>query len=110
FQLMTSNYSAAFGAEAGAQVNLVTKSGSNHFRGSVYEFLRNNKFDANDFFSQTKGAPAFKRNQSAALSAAPSLSRNPITARTRHFLRRDRILPGSKKHPAAGQLPYSLGT
>jgi len=63
FQTTTSNYSAAFGAEAGAQVNLVTKSGSNELHGVVFEFVRNNKFDANDFFSQTKGAPPFKRNQ-----------------------------------------------
>ena len=63
FQVTTSNYSAAFGAEAGAQVNLVTKSGTNQVHGNLYEFLRNNKFDANNFFSQTKGAPAFKRNQ-----------------------------------------------
>ena len=63
FQVTTSNYSAAFGAEAGAQVNLVTKSGTNQLHGSVYEFLRNNKLDANNFFSQTKGAPPFKRNQ-----------------------------------------------
>jgi len=63
FQTTTSNYSAAFGAEAGAQVNLVTRSGSNAFHGGVYEFVRNNKFDANNFFSQTAGAPPFKRNQ-----------------------------------------------
>ena len=63
FQVTTSNYSAAFGAEAGAQVNLVTKSGTNQFHGNVYEFLRNNKLDANNFFSLTKGAPPFKRNQ-----------------------------------------------
>ena len=60
FQVTTSNYSAAFGAEAGAQVNLVTKSGTNQLRGSVYEFLRNNKFDANNFFSQTKGRAALQ--------------------------------------------------
>jgi len=63
FQTTTINYSAAFGAEAGAQVNLVTRSGSNAFHGGVYEFVRNNKFDANNFFSQTAGAPPFKRNQ-----------------------------------------------
>jgi len=63
FQTTTSNYSAAFGAEAGAQVNLVTRSGANKYNGSLYEFLRNNEFDARPFFSQTIGAPPFKRNQ-----------------------------------------------
>src|SRR5262249_48040127 len=63
FQTTTSNYSAAFGSEAGAQVNLVTKSGTNNFHGGLYEFVRNNKFDARNFFSQTIGAPPFKRNQ-----------------------------------------------
>ena len=43
FNLASSNYSAAFGSEAGAQVNLITKSGTNQLHGSLFEFLRNNK-------------------------------------------------------------------
>src|SRR5438445_12737333 len=50
FQLLTLNNSAEFGNSAGAITNLVTKSGKNFFHGSLWEFLRNNAFDANPFF------------------------------------------------------------
>src|SRR5882724_3512021 len=51
FQLLTLNNSAEFGNSAGAITNLVTKSGTNRFHGSVWEFLRNDIFDANPFFA-----------------------------------------------------------
>ena len=63
FETTTSNYAAAFGAEAGAQVNLVTRSGTNELHGSVYEFLRNNALDARNFFEGESEAPHFRRNQ-----------------------------------------------
>ena len=73
FEVATSNYSAAFGSEAGAQVNLVTKSGTNSLHGGVYEFLRNNHLDARNFFSLTQGAPPFKRNQFGGTLGGPIL-------------------------------------
>jgi hypothetical protein len=51
FQLLTLNNSAEFGNSAGPITNLVTKSGTNFFHGSLWEFLRNNVFDANPFSS-----------------------------------------------------------
>jgi hypothetical protein len=62
FQTETGNYSAAFGSEAGAQVNLVTKSGTNGLHGTAWEYLRNNVFDARNFFQQG-ATPPFRRNQ-----------------------------------------------
>ncbi|MFM2125277.1 MAG: hypothetical protein RL328_1728, partial [Acidobacteriota bacterium] len=60
FQTLTANYSAEYGGN-GAVINYATKSGTNKFHGSVYEFLRNNKLDARNFFELGKAAP-FRRN------------------------------------------------
>src|SRR5215472_11879963 len=61
FRLMTSSFNAEYGRFAGAIVNVVTKSGTNQFHGSVYEFLRNDAMDARGYFDPTR--PALKRNQ-----------------------------------------------
>jgi outer membrane receptor protein involved in Fe transport len=50
FKVQTSQYDAAYGQNPGANVNVVTKSGTNQFHGSAWEFNRNNVFNANDFF------------------------------------------------------------
>ncbi|MFN7936637.1 MAG: carboxypeptidase regulatory-like domain-containing protein [Bryobacteraceae bacterium] len=64
-RMLTSNYSAEYGAAAGAVTIVQSKSGSNQYRGSLYEFLRNDKLDANTFFNNRLGArkPAFRRNE-----------------------------------------------
>src|SRR5207248_862792 len=73
FSVQTSNYSAEYGQNAGAVVNVITKSGTYNFFGDVFEFLRNAVFNAKNFFAvptQTNGQPAkdngrdqLKRNQ-----------------------------------------------
>ena len=65
YKVQTSSYSAEFGDAAGAVVNLVTKSGTNEFHGGVYEYVRNEKLDANSFFNNASGIkrPPFHRNQ-----------------------------------------------
>jgi len=69
FQTLTNTYSAEFGGN-GAAVNSVSKSGTNSFHGSVYEFLRNNKLDARNFFELQSAAP-FRRNQFGASVGGP---------------------------------------
>ena len=49
---LQSNFSAEYGRNSGSVVNIVTRSGSNHLRGSVFEFLRNDLFDARNYFNR----------------------------------------------------------
>jgi hypothetical protein len=65
FRVQTANFDAAYGRGTGANVDLVSKSGTNRFHGSAWEFLRNNIFNANDFFSKLHGQPRpdLKQNQ-----------------------------------------------
>ncbi|MGH9652041.1 MAG: carboxypeptidase regulatory-like domain-containing protein [Bryobacteraceae bacterium] len=57
FRVTTSNYSAAYPTAAGGIINVALKSGTNQFHGSAYEFLRNDAFDANNFFTNRAGKP-----------------------------------------------------
>lgn len=71
FKVQTSQYDAAYGQNPGANVNVVTKSGTNQFHGAAWEFNRNNFFNANDFFYKQSEAsellpnkpPEVKQNQ-----------------------------------------------
>src|SRR5947209_16783764 len=58
------SFSAEFGGSAGSVVNIITRSGTNSFHGSAFEFLRNEKLDARQFFNKPPAAkPAFRLNQ-----------------------------------------------
>ena len=60
--VLTDTYSAEYGKRAGAQVSIVTQSGSNALHGSIFEFLRNSALDARNFFD-VGSIPPFRRNQ-----------------------------------------------
>ena len=64
FRIITNNFDAEYGNYAGGQVNVVTKSGTNGFHGSGFEFLRNTSLDAKNYFSSpTDKTPVFRQNQ-----------------------------------------------
>lgn len=64
FQMAVNNYSAEFGQYSGGQVNITTRSGSDKFHGSAFEFARNQAFDAKNFFDlPTQAKPPLSRNQ-----------------------------------------------
>jgi Carboxypeptidase regulatory-like domain/TonB-dependent Receptor Plug Domain len=55
FRVQTSNYSAVYGRNASGNVEVITKSGSKSFHGDAYEFVKNDAFNANDFFDNAAG-------------------------------------------------------
>ena len=73
FKLQTSTYSAEFGRSLGGVVNLQIKSGTNDFHGSAFEFLRNDQFDANNWFNNraNRAKPDFKQHQFGATLGGP---------------------------------------
>jgi hypothetical protein len=73
FRVQTNTYSAEFGRSGGAVVNLSIKSGTNALHGSVYEFFRNDRLDANDFFLNRAGRsrPQLRYNQFGAAVGGP---------------------------------------
>ncbi len=71
FTVNTSNYSAEFGASAGAVVNAITKSGTNQIHGSAYDFLRNDNLDAANFFAPAGSKPLLVQNQYGGSLGAP---------------------------------------
>ncbi|MGH9632626.1 MAG: carboxypeptidase regulatory-like domain-containing protein, partial [Bryobacteraceae bacterium] len=65
FKVVTNNTSAEYGYRTGAKVLVTTKSGTNDFHGSLYEFLRNDKLDGTNFFANRAGSvkPPYRQNQ-----------------------------------------------
>jgi hypothetical protein len=87
FRVQTNNYSAEFGRSSGAVVNIGIKSGSNQLHGSLYEFLRNDKLDANDFFLNRAGQerPKLTFNQYGFAVGGPVLLPHVYDGRDKTF-------------------------
>ncbi len=114
FQTTTSNYSADFGTEAAAQINLVTKSGTNQIHLTAFEFLRNDKLDARDFF-QVGGVPPFKRNQFGGNIGGPVVLPKLYNGKDKMFFffnyegyRQVKTVPETGYYPTAAQLAGNL--
>jgi hypothetical protein len=79
FRIVTANADATFGRSSGAQINVVTKSGTNELHGSLYEYWRNDALDARDFFNRgpfldSRGrakVPPFNQNQFGGSAGGP---------------------------------------
>jgi hypothetical protein len=101
FSVLTSNYSAEYGFTSGGVINAITKSGTNSLHGSAYEFVRNDAFDAANFFENANGEAkgAFRRNQFGASAGWKVL-------KDRFFLFGD--YEGLRQSKAVPQLAQSL--
>jgi len=97
FKIQTQSFSAVFGKNGGSTINLVTKSGSNDIHGTAFEFLRNDKLDARNFFDNER--PPFKRNQFGGYMGGPIKKNKTFWFAGYEALRRRKGLT------SAGQVP-----
>jgi hypothetical protein len=63
FKIINSTFSAEFGRSSGSVINVSTRSGTNQFHGEAFDYLRNNYFDARNFFNRAIAGPAGRQNQ-----------------------------------------------
>ncbi len=105
FKIQTNAYSAEFGRSSGAVVNATIKSGTNAIRGSVYEFLRNDVLDANNFFSNALGAPkpVRQRNQFGAAVGGPLIKNRTFWFGDYEGLRDREGVPRVRQVPTADE-------
>ncbi|MDQ3818804.1 MAG: TonB-dependent receptor, partial [Acidobacteriota bacterium] len=75
FRILTSAYAPEFGRTPGAQVSIITRSGGNEFRGSVFDYFRNDALDASDWFANSRGLkrPAIRQNDFGGVLGGPIL-------------------------------------
>lgn len=73
FKVQTGNYDATYGRGTGANVDVISKTGTNHLHGDAWEFLRNDLLNANDFFSKldNQPRPELKQNQFGFATGGP---------------------------------------
>jgi len=73
FRVQTTMYDATSGRDAGAAVDVITKSGTSAFHGSIFEFFRNEDLDANDWFAKAQGQPrpVLRQNQFGGTISGP---------------------------------------
>jgi hypothetical protein len=73
FRILTSTYAPEFGRTPGAQVSIITRSGTNEFRGTLFDYFRNDALDASDWFSNSRGLrrPSLRQNDFGGVLGGP---------------------------------------
>jgi hypothetical protein len=100
FSVLTTNYSAEYGKTSGGVVNAITRSGTNAFHGSAYEFVRNSALDAANFFEQGQRTP-FQRNQFGGAIGGPIIKNKTFFFADYEGIRQEKGIPNSNTVPSA---------
>jgi hypothetical protein len=87
FAIQTSPFAPEFGRQPGAQISIVTRSGTNELHGNLFNYLRNDKFDANNYFGNLNGLPkpALRQNDFGGVVGGPVYLGNLYDGRDRTF-------------------------
>jgi hypothetical protein len=106
FSVLTTNYSTEYGRASGGIINATTKSGTNQFHGSVYEFLRNSYLDTPNYWDAQDAngnriKPQFRRNQFGASAGGPIIKDKTFVFGDYEGLRQAKGLTYSSKIPSA---------
>jgi hypothetical protein len=113
FSVLTSSFSAEYGKTAGGVINAITKSGTNSFHGSAYDFLRNSKLDARNFFDGPT-IPEFRQNQFGASAGGRLIKDRTFIFGDYEGVRSAKGLTAQDTVPSAnafaGLLNYPVGT
>lgn len=115
FRILTSNYPAEYGRNAGGVISVLTRSGTNTLHGTVFDFLRNDALDANSYFNKSDGLPrdVLKRNQFGGTLGGPLTVPGLVNGKDRFFFfvgyQGQRQVQDLTIHDAATFTPAELG-
>ncbi len=109
FSVLTSNYSAEYGKTSGGVVNAITRSGTNDLHGSAYEFLRNSRLDAKNYFD-VGTIPPFKRNQFGGAIGGPIIKNRTFFFADYEGIRQSKGLTAFDTVPSAAARAGNLST
>src|SRR5467141_2019008 len=107
FKIVAGTFQAEYGLAMGSQMVAVSKGGTNQFHGDVFEYLRNDKFDANDFFQNQNGVPIapLRKNQFGAAFGGPIKKDKTFFYAVYEGIRQTKGVPINNIVPSAGCHP-----
>src|SRR6202163_3500749 len=107
FQIVAGTFQAEYGLAMGSQMVAVSKNGTNTFHGDVFEYIRNDAFDANDFFASQKGVPIapLRKNQFGGAFGGPIKKDKTFFYAVYEGLRQTKGVPINNNVPSAGCHP-----
>ena len=107
YRIVTGTFQAEYGMAMGSQMVAVSKGGTNQFHGDVFEYLRNDAFDANDFFNRGAGAPKppLRKNQFGGAFGGPIKKDKTFFYAVYEGIRQNKGVPINSVVPSAGCHP-----